>query len=391
MGLQQRAVHASGIPFATGGLYRFSVEISTAGSYAAALDPPAAYEVGLSVPDRTSHEVDDPNFGRQTIGVTTYYDEIAEFAYDPARREIAFSMPFEWDEANIGEISTVHEEVTIQKGFGDLMVAEYDVAVNGAAVDGRAVVIDDFAGDERAVHVSLFQGDLRGMAEEGAGDWEGMRFSISPAPGSPLSTLTENGQFRVSAELEPGGIRSGGEAAVRFNITDVFLRDRPAAVRYDLSLVQDGRTIASSSGTSGGKDGGRSHGVLVADVPEGSAGAAVLLFENLGGSRLARAALPVVVDRVAPAAVSIPDWVRSSAGWWAEGLITDRDFAGGIQYLVEAGTILVPLPEGPGAGGAGRIPDWVRSSAGWWAEGLITDRDFAGGIQYLVSEGIIGA
>jgi len=38
---------------------------------------------------------------------------------------------------------------------------------------------------------------------------------------------------------------------------------------------------------------------------------------------------------------SIPDWVKSNAGWWADGLLTDQDFVNGIQWLVENGIIRV--------------------------------------------------
>ena len=89
-------------------------------------------------------------------------------------------------------------------------------------------------------------------------------------------------------------------------------------------------------------------------------------------------------------AVVIPDWIRASAGWWADGLISDEEFAGGIGYLIGSGTISVPSG---GAGGAGAepvgIPEWVKASAGWWADGLISDEEFAGGIEYLVSIGAI--
>ena len=35
------------------------------------------------------------------------------------------------------------------------------------------------------------------------------------------------------------------------------------------------------------------------------------------------------------------------------------------------------------------IPDWVRNNAGWWADGQIDDNTFANGIQFLIKEGII--
>ena len=37
----------------------------------------------------------------------------------------------------------------------------------------------------------------------------------------------------------------------------------------------------------------------------------------------------------------IPDWVRSNAGWWSEYLISDEEFASGLQYLIENGIISV--------------------------------------------------
>ena len=50
--------------------------------------------------------------------------------------------------------------------------------------------------------------------------------------------------------------------------------------------------------------------------------------------------------------VAIPEWIRASAGWWADGLISDEEFAGGIGYLIRSGTISIPSGSA-GAGGAG--------------------------------------
>ena len=38
---------------------------------------------------------------------------------------------------------------------------------------------------------------------------------------------------------------------------------------------------------------------------------------------------------------------------------------------------------------AENVPDWVKNNAGWWADGLIDDRSFVSGIEWLVSNGII--
>jgi len=38
---------------------------------------------------------------------------------------------------------------------------------------------------------------------------------------------------------------------------------------------------------------------------------------------------------------NVPEWIKSNADWWAQGLISDDDFVKGIQYLVEQGIIKV--------------------------------------------------
>jgi|GEM_PF-4832225 len=35
------------------------------------------------------------------------------------------------------------------------------------------------------------------------------------------------------------------------------------------------------------------------------------------------------------------------------------------------------------------LPSWIKSNAGWWSQGLISDDDFVKGIQYMVANGII--
>ena len=108
-----------------------------------------------------------------------------------------------------------------------------------------------------------------------------------------------------------------------------------------------------------------------------------------GGSMPSTPSTPSVpTTPTQPKAVSIPEWVKNNAAWWAEGSIDDASFATGIEFMIKEGIISVPTTEAQ-EGGDAVIPDWVRNNADWWSQGLISDDDFAGGLQYLIANGII--
>ena len=77
------------------------------------------------------------------------------------------------------------------------------------------------------------------------------------------------------------------------------------------------------------------------NVPDDVNGIITLQFENLNGSDLAKAILPVVVNRISIGETSIPAWIKNNAGWWATDQIDDSAFLQGIQYLVSVGIIVV--------------------------------------------------
>ena len=406
VGLDEAVVRARGGPLAAGGLYLIDVAVRTAGSFDRQLDPPARFAAGLSIPDTTTYAIDDADFGRQEISVITYYDTVGRFEYDPALRSLSFEMPFDWSLANINETSIVHEELSFDRRFGDMMASRYEVSVNGVRLPDRVVTIDDLTLDGgRIVHMVLTQNDLYYLlgrqSQEGAAGGHGglMRFELEAGGRAPLGATAENGQFKVSVGWDPWYVRSGGDVEFGFNITDVFLRDRPVSAEYDVSLVHEesGAVIASASGATDASLG--TGATFAASVPAGMGGPAALRFENLGGAALARAEIPIVIDRAGAGggggegagAVVIPGWIKDSARWWADGRISDREFARGIQYMMEEGIVVVPGGGGPGGpvGGEESIPAWVKDSARWWADGRISDREFASGIQYMVREGIV--
>ena len=92
----------------------------------------------------------------------------------------------------------------------------------------------------------------------------------------------------------------------------------------------------------------------------------------------------------APGQSQIPDWIKTNAGWWADGAISDGEFVSGIQHLIKDGIITIP-PTSVSAQSSseGVVPDWIKTNAGWWADGAISDGEFVSGIQHLIKDGII--
>jgi hypothetical protein len=84
---------------------------------------------------------------------------------------------------------------------------------------------------------------------------------------------------------------------------------------------------------------------------------------------------------------SIPIWIKNNAKWWADNMIDDQTFVGGIQYLINEKIIQVDAKEKFNS--EKKIPIWIKNNAKWWADGVISDDDFLSGIKFLVNNGII--
>ena len=87
-------------------------------------------------------------------------------------------------------------------------------------------------------------------------------------------------------------------------------------------------------------------------------------------------------------AESVPNWVKTNAGWWASGDIDQQSFIQGIEYLVNQGIISVPVQKVSGEKSE-TVPDWIKNTAGWWAEDAISDAEFVRAVEFLVAENII--
>ena len=87
--------------------------------------------------------------------------------------------------------------------------------------------------------------------------------------------------------------------------------------------------------------------------------------------------------------IALPFWIKELAKMWInQSLVTDKDFARALEYLIQREIIKIPYTE-PGEETISSIPEWVKNNAGWWIEGKISDTEFTMALQYLVKTGII--
>jgi hypothetical protein len=87
----------------------------------------------------------------------------------------------------------------------------------------------------------------------------------------------------------------------------------------------------------------------------------------------------------------IPAWIKTSTGWWADGSIGDDDFVLGIEHMIKNDIIIIPnLPEHDAETPREKIPDWIKTNAGWWANGQVSDEEFTQSLQWLIAKGVIG-
>ena len=381
-----KIVNVYGNTFDSGGLYDFKILITTAEGYTNFLSPPIDYDAGISFPDTTYYDIDDPNFGQQKLGIVTYYDQIKnDFNYNEQNRMISYSMPFDWSEENMKQLSVIHQELLIPKTFGDLMVKGFLAKVNGLDILDSNITVDDFSDENRIMHLVISQKEMLELSQK-IQNSNKIKFDITPKDENLLSTITENGQFKINLSWEPLKIESGGETTFVFDILDVFLIDRPVSINYDLSIIYDEKKLLQKNGVS--TDLRTEHNTIEFLVPENVSGPIILQFENLDENELASASLSVIVNRIDTAKISIPAWIKNNAGWWANGEIPDSAFLQGIEFLIKEDIMIIP-PTASGAVESHEVPAWIKNNAGWWANGEIDDNTFVSGIQYLIKNGII--
>jgi len=84
---------------------------------------------------------------------------------------------------------------------------------------------------------------------------------------------------------------------------------------------------------------------------------------------------------------SVPEWVKNTAGWWANDAISETEFVTAIEFLIDDDIIQIDTSQSVTSSQG--VPDWVKNTAGWWANDAISETEFVTAIEFLVENGII--
>jgi len=267
-------------------------------------------------------------------------------------------------------------------------VSGFTMYVNDIKLSEEIVNIDDFFADGRVVHFIIFQKELLNIFENSP-NHNGMNFVIKPDRNDVhLSSVTENGQFRILVSWEPEYLESNSNAKIIFDVTDIFLKNRPVATNYEFSMTQNDGIIFETKGIS--TDSKEEHNIAEFMIPEDVTGIVHLNFKNLDNNKHANTTIPIVINRVVDQndSILIPDWIRNNALWWSQEEIDDNTFIQGIEYLIKNEIIVIPDTQ-QGTSESQEIPSWIRNNAEWWAAYQIDDKTFVQGLEFLIQKGII--
>ena len=203
--------------------------------------------------------------------------------------------------------------------------------------------------------------------------------------GPPEQSSANNYTVKISSDVESYAL---GETVTFSGSVNKYDEDRSLRI----SIFNSGNDLTVTQKTPVNSDGTFSHEVL---LNEKFSDGKFKVKAQYGNSKATIEIISFIVqssddDSVSQNGAEIPAWIKSNAGWWADGQIDDGSFVEGMQFLIREGFIKVDATEqGSASADGAEIPAWIKSNAGWWADGQIDDGSFVEGMQFLIREGFM--
>jgi hypothetical protein len=194
-GTENSPVVATGPIFSEGGLYHFIIRITTIDYDRSFIpeDKQPVYDGWLSIGSTVNQQVslDGKQF---PIEIISYYDDIKGFNFDQSKKQIQFTMPFDWNTTRLENQKQlmVHQELSIPKG-SSLASQSYTGAINGIDVTEN-LMVDPSNSTKNVVHFVLPKSAVTQIAKQVNNNGHAaasnglMEFSLAPSTNATSSS-----------------------------------------------------------------------------------------------------------------------------------------------------------------------------------------------------------
>ena len=407
--------------FVKGGLYNIKVDIEAATSPRTLVANVLSYDTFVSVAQEQDFFIQTA-YAEVPVVVKTYYDDVDNFKFDQSDNSISFDMPFDWSPDYVNLVQVVHEEVRVPKSFAPYAEGkQFKGYVNGVEIDQRALLNDPYTYDDtNIVHFLISKSELQRINETlGSSNYDNKKMDLKLVPLDEVSKSSTEFYLvdTINYEKVPttvniswdGNYGSGDE--VPFEIT--FFnesRDLIKDLRYTISFIdhESNQELARFSG-----DDILNPGIVAVEgidiqnifIPSqgqyridilaygtgldynpkyaGIGSGIIEIGPSLGQTQTTVETVPDVIPTA-----EIQPWIKTSVGFWADGISSDDEFISSIQFLIKEGIIQIP-PTTQGTSDTTEIQPWIKTSVGFWADGISSDDEFISSIQFLIKEGIL--
>jgi hypothetical protein len=104
-GTENSPVIATGPIFSEEGLYHFIVRVATIDYDRSFIpdDKQPVYDGWLSVGSTENQQISSSNGEQTQIQIISYYDDLKDFRFDPTKKQMQFTMPFDWNMTRLEE------------------------------------------------------------------------------------------------------------------------------------------------------------------------------------------------------------------------------------------------------------------------------------------------
>ncbi len=384
--------------FDKSGQYNIQVSIVGATNPKTMTTQDLLFETFLHIPQKQTFPIKAANAQESPIHVKSYNDEISNFNYDKSADKISYEIPYAWNDPAHGSINQL---VLLEKDFSSFKHGyDVDVFVKGHKVDDRYSDFDITQSDENVIRIDIPHEELlsiKNKLENTSDDIIGIEILLGEQIDFDELDLTFDNGFSAQI-LWNSQLNAGDDIPLTLSFFDV--NDNPAEnILFAYSVTDSsGKEIWSNIGTSDAHLGIlASHGIYQESIfipNDGQYQLKVILighdydtFEKFfaSASEFSLASKNTIQEEKT---TLVPSWIKSNAGWWADGIIGDEEFVQSIQFLINEDIISMTVGKSQPTESK-EIPSWIKSNAGWWADGLISESDFVKGMEFLASRGII--